>query len=237
MNPIEVDDSLSGEERSRLRDEQQELEKLPYEERHEGLVYLYSEFIKKHFESPEHLSKKDKICMLKSVFGTHSKESAIADSVGASLQYVKEFKAFDSMSTRSSGGVTYHYDDEAHERGKQPIVLQREPRRHRSITSKTRERILDRDGHKCLRCGSTETLEIHHITPVARGGSDDKNNLATLCSECHKSAIIVGADKQVTAYPPGEFEAWLNHNLNICGSRTSNNKRCQNPAESCPHHD
>lgn len=60
MNPTEVGDTLSEEERSRLRDEQQELEKLPYEEQREALLHFYSEFIQEKVESPENTSKKIK---------------------------------------------------------------------------------------------------------------------------------------------------------------------------------
>ena len=46
---------------------------------------------------------------------------------------------------------------------------------------------LERDGHKCVRCGSTEKLACHHID----GSGQDENpnneldNLETLCDSCH----------------------------------------------------
>ena len=43
-----------------------------------------------------------------------------------------------------------------------------------------------RDGERCQRCGATEGLEVHHITPLAEGGAEfDLSNLTTLCQECH----------------------------------------------------
>lgn len=46
--------------------------------------------------------------------------------------------------------------------------------------------ILKRDGYKCVGCGNTRRLQVHHIIPVSAGGSDDPSNLITLCSDCHE---------------------------------------------------
>ena len=34
-------------------------------------------------------------------------------------------------------------------------------------------------------CGSTERLEVDHIVPLSRGGTNDAENLRVLCSMCH----------------------------------------------------
>lgn len=52
-----------------------------------------------------------------------------------------------------------------------------------------RQKIIQRDNGKCQWCGkgSPEVrLEVHHVIPVAQGGSDAIENLITLCIECHK---------------------------------------------------
>ena len=38
----------------------------------------------------------------------------------------------------------------------------------------------------CGCCGSTNKLELHHIIPMANGGTDDYFNLLYLCHDCHK---------------------------------------------------
>jgi 5-methylcytosine-specific restriction endonuclease McrA len=48
-----------------------------------------------------------------------------------------------------------------------------------------RQAVLARDGHKCVRCGSTQNLEVDHIVPVARGGRHTAENGRTLCRPCH----------------------------------------------------
>ena len=49
-------------------------------------------------------------------------------------------------------------------------------------------RILERDGHRCAKCKTAQWLEVHHIIPLYRGGSNAEANLITLCSLCHHFA-------------------------------------------------
>ncbi|MBR0384428.1 MAG: HNH endonuclease [Eubacteriaceae bacterium] len=52
--------------------------------------------------------------------------------------------------------------------------------------SSRREAILNRDNYTCQICGKKHTkLEVHHIIYKSQGGTDDENNLITLCEECH----------------------------------------------------
>ena len=51
-----------------------------------------------------------------------------------------------------------------------------------------RQKVFDRDDHKCRNCGASSNLCAHHIVPVGEGGNDVLSNLATLCRECHRRA-------------------------------------------------
>jgi|GEM_PF-5107924 hypothetical protein len=42
-----------------------------------------------------------------------------------------------------------------------------------------------RDGYQCVSCGVSENLETDHIIELSRGGSNDFDNLQTLCKSCH----------------------------------------------------
>jgi 5-methylcytosine-specific restriction endonuclease McrA len=42
-----------------------------------------------------------------------------------------------------------------------------------------------RDGWKCLRCGTMKALSKDHIVPLASGGTNDIENLQTLCRKCN----------------------------------------------------
>ena len=58
----------------------------------------------------------------------------------------------------------------------------------KSISKSKRFEILQRDRFRCQYCGASanETaLEVDHIVPVSKGGSDDDSNLITACWECN----------------------------------------------------
>jgi 5-methylcytosine-specific restriction endonuclease McrA len=48
----------------------------------------------------------------------------------------------------------------------------------------TRRRIFALNS-KCLNCGTTINLQIDHIYPKSKGGSDVFGNLQVLCSKCN----------------------------------------------------
>ena len=50
---------------------------------------------------------------------------------------------------------------------------------------KRRDAVRARD-RVCVRCGSTERLEVHHREPVVHGGSNELKELELLCARCHR---------------------------------------------------
>lgn len=63
-----------------------------------------------------------------------------------------------------------------------PVTVQR-------VRPKLRFEILKRDGFKCRTCGSTaqeRQLEVDHKRPRQYGGSNEPENLWTLCIECNR---------------------------------------------------
>ena len=47
---------------------------------------------------------------------------------------------------------------------------------------------LNRDGWRCRECGKAGRLEVHHVIPLKDGGTNDENNVKTLCVGCHLDA-------------------------------------------------
>lgn len=61
--------------------------------------------------------------------------------------------------------------------------------------------VLRRDGNKCVKCGSTERLEVDHILPFSSHPESryDISNGRVLCNACHRlTATYGGASKRST---------------------------------------
>jgi hypothetical protein len=81
-------------------------------------------------------------------------------------------------------------------KGKKPTALisqskpnQNKEKRSRHIPASVRVSVLHRDGYKCVFCGRSAKqvqLEVDHIVPFSKGGSNDSRNLQTLCIDCNR---------------------------------------------------
>ena len=69
-------------------------------------------------------------------------------------------------------------------------------RKRTHIPRGLRHEVFKRDNYKCVECGASKedgaTLHIDHKIPVSKGGTDELDNLQTLCSDCNlnKSDVI-----------------------------------------------
>lgn len=57
----------------------------------------------------------------------------------------------------------------------------------KAIDPAVRAAIYERDMYRCCACGSGDDLQIDHIYPWSLGGTDEPNNLQTLCAPCNQS--------------------------------------------------
>lgn len=60
--------------------------------------------------------------------------------------------------------------------------------KRKSISNKVRFEVLKRDDFSCHYCGAKPPevrLEVDHIEPIARGGSNDESNLVAACERCN----------------------------------------------------
>lgn len=85
-----------------------------------------------------------------------------------------------------------------HRRGRmtREALLRPRPDERRSIRAKLpleiRWTILKRDRYRCAACGKSPAtqpgieLEVDHILPVCRGGTNHESNLRTLCNPCNQ---------------------------------------------------
>ncbi|GGE92197.1 HNH endonuclease [Chishuiella changwenlii] len=56
-----------------------------------------------------------------------------------------------------------------------------------SISQETQDRVWNRDGGRCVKCGNNEKLEFDHIIPFSKGGSNTYRNLQLLCEKCNRT--------------------------------------------------
>ena len=58
-------------------------------------------------------------------------------------------------------------------------------------TKAQRHRILERDGHRCVKCGTTQgPFEVDHINNTRGPNYDLDSNKQTLCKPCHRQKTL-----------------------------------------------
>ncbi|MEX2655176.1 MAG: DUF222 domain-containing protein [Acidimicrobiia bacterium] len=75
----------------------------------------------------------------------------------------------------------------------------------RTIPAAVRNRVLQRDGHRCViaGCNSRTRLQPHHLVPYSQGGSHHPDNLVTLCWYHHHVVVHQQGRKIDPDSPPG----------------------------------
>lgn len=72
------------------------------------------------------------------------------------------------------------------------------------VAQDLRDIILRRDMNTCSMCylksSTPGVMQVHHITPVSKGGTDEYGNLITLCKPCHSKVHNKGWEKYVERF-------------------------------------
>jgi hypothetical protein len=66
------------------------------------------------------------------------------------------------------------------------------------MSKKIRFEVFKRDGFRCGYCGKTPpevVLEVDHIEPISKGGSDSIDNLLTACFDCNRGKRDIPLNK------------------------------------------
>ena len=73
------------------------------------------------------------------------------------------------------------------------------------ISNILRDKVFERDNYICQYCGRSSwkdevKLEVDHIMPISKGGTDDINNLTTSCRKCNRGKMnkILKVDEKAT---------------------------------------
>ena len=127
---------------------------------------------KARFLNRKNSTKKDRYSpTLKSKFDSHVREIEFIKSILPIKNIVLEVGQFDTHKLKNPNVRGWGYQ--------------------RGINygfANSRAHALDRDNYTCQHCGAKNTrLEVHHIIFRSQGGSDDLDNLITLCERCHNN--------------------------------------------------
>lgn len=133
----------------------------------EELANIYAEFVDRACDHDA--TYQSTIKRLLSAFQHNIPSHVIADVVGCSAGHARRFEWDTNQNTVSE---------------KQWSRSQRENQAPPALV----DRVNDRDNNCCVRCESTNQTVVHHIIPVATGGSAVLQNLAVLCKRCHRDA-------------------------------------------------
>jgi hypothetical protein len=87
---------------------------------------------------------------------------------------VERMEAFGAW---SAGGPTQA------ERELEPVHVS--PVKGPALMPSRRQRVLERDGYRCVICGTDRDLTLDHWIPKSRGGKTKVRNLKTMCAPCN----------------------------------------------------
>jgi hypothetical protein len=94
----------------------------------------------------------------------------------------------DRMTVQTGAGERELSRAESERMGCDAAIYRSGGRNTTTIPPRVRREVLTRDQHRCQApgCGRTRFLEVHHLVPRNRGGSNQPENLVTLCGTCHR---------------------------------------------------
>jgi len=61
------------------------------------------------------------------------------------------------------------------------------------VPEAVKQAVFQRDGGRCLVCGSGDLIQYTHVVPLSRGGSNEPHNVYLVCSGCNRGQTETGA--------------------------------------------
>ena len=86
-----------------------------------------------------------------------------------------------------------------------------------NISPKVKHIVWERDGHKCIFCGSYNAMPNAHVISRAYGGLGIEQNVVTLCPECHheddNGKNIKVYQQKIKSYLQSKYKDWKEEEL------------------------
>ncbi|KKN88438.1 hypothetical protein LCGC14_0250010 [marine sediment metagenome] len=60
-------------------------------------------------------------------------------------------------------------------------------KKRRPLKRSEKTAIFERDKHRCVQCGDWKKLQIDHIVPISKNGTNHADNLQTPCQTCNSN--------------------------------------------------
>src|SRR4051794_6680866 len=81
------------------------------------------------------------------------------------------------------------------------------------------EELLAKTGRHCCICKVLHQIQVHHIVPLEKGGSDEIDNAIPLCPTCHDAVHKEYSSGSVTrAYGPDELRRHRSETIELVRS-------------------
>lgn len=87
------------------------------------------------------------------------------------------------LSAKAIWDICNRFAPEIQEYRRQPRTGSAQQRRNALYQRRQRGEV--KRPESCATCGSKKDIELHHIIPLAAGGTDDYYNLISMCHSCH----------------------------------------------------
>lgn len=84
--------------------------------------------------------------------------------------------------------------------------------RRLDITPRVKEEVWERDGGRCILCGTSEAAPNAHYIARSQGGLGIARNIVTLCGRCHdrydNSPERPAIKEEIRAYLMSQYDDW-----------------------------
>ena len=85
------------------------------------------------------------------------------------------------------------------------------------ISKKVKDIVWERDGHRCIICGSFQAMPNSHYIRRSQGGLGIEENIVTMCSRCHREYDQGSERRAIEAitekYLRSKYPNWDRENL------------------------